>query len=127
MLGVLSLADKGSAYAIPLFYGYDGDSLFFHSHIGHKDEFIEATEEACLVVMSYESEDAWESVQAFGPVEKLSVLDDIKDAEAALLDVPLPPEFGTFPAGKPRRSESGTYYWRLLPETVHGVRSEKGP
>lgn len=122
-LGVLALAHDDASYAIPLYYAYDGEAVYFHCHPGVKDEWIEADKRACLVVIHVESENVWESVQVFGPVEKLSLSSDIQKAKNALYHVPFPPAEGHGPSGKPVRTDQDLYYIRLSPDEVHGKGS----
>ncbi len=122
-LGVLALAHDDESYAIPLFYGYDGEAVYFHCHPGVKDEWIESDKRACLVVIHMESENIWESVQVFGPVQKLSLSSDIDKAKSALYNVPFPPAEGHTPSGKPMRSDQEVYYLRLQPEELTGKGS----
>ena len=52
-IGVLALADTGNAYAVPVAYDYDGESLVVRlaDHEGStKMEFLEATDTATFVV-----------------------------------------------------------------------------
>lgn len=122
-LGVLALAHDDASYAIPLYYGYDGDAVYCHCHPGVKDEWIEADKRACLVVLHVESENVWESVQVFGPVERLSLSSDIEKAKNALYQVPFPPMEGETASGRPLRSDQDLYYIRLTPEEIHGKGS----
>lgn len=122
-LGVLAYAEGGLSYAVPLYFGFDGDDVYFHCHPGLKDEFMSRTEEACLVVLHVESENVWESVQVFGPVEKLTLSDDLQTAKSALYSVPFPPAAGSFPGGTPRRMQEGVYYARLRPARIAGKYS----
>lgn len=121
----IGFAQDGRAYVLPMFFAYDGEHCYFHSHPGLKDDFMEATQQACLVVIHYDSEDEWWSLQAFGPVERLSLSDDIDAAKAALIGVPLPPEPGSYPGGKPKRSEQQVFYWRLTPTHLDGRLSHR--
>lgn len=122
-LGVLALAHDDGAYAIPLFFGYDGDALWFHCHPGVKDEWIESTKEACLVVTHIETQDIWESVQVFGAVEKASLSTDIEAAKSALYRMPFPPAEGNLPSGAPTRSDQAVYYLKLTPSHIEGKAS----
>lgn len=122
-LGVLSLADGGRAYAIPLFYGFDGEAVWFHAHPGRKDAYEDATEEACFTVFHKESENVWESVHAFGPVKRCSLNTDIEAAKSALFNVPPPPAPGNYPHGLPKRDDHGIYYLKLTPDRIEGVQS----
>ena len=74
--GILSLADGGDAYAVPISFGYEpGRAVFaywqFRSE-SRKVAFSEATERACLAVYDIESQSDWRSVLAFGPMTELS-------------------------------------------------------
>lgn len=131
-VGVLSLARSGDAYAIPLFYVFDGASLYFHSKPGEKDAFLAGTHEGCLVVMELEGDDDWTSVQVTGRVERLTRNEDAERAFAVLAETPLPPEFGVAASGNPKRGSAGMSLWRLTPRKVTGRQSKslvrlKGP
>lgn len=81
--GVLSLAEGGEAYAIPVAYHWDGEAFIFR--LGdHPDSekmaFIEATDRATFLVYHYEpSGESW-SVLATGRLERLP------EEEAELLE-----------------------------------------
>ena len=122
-LGVLALSHDNDSYAIPLYYGYDGDALYFHCHPGVKDEWIETDRRACLVVIHVESENIWESVQVFGAVEKLSLSSDIEKAKSALFTIPFPPAEGYTQSGNPVRTDQDVYYLRLRPDEMTGKGS----
>ncbi len=122
-LGVLSLADGGKAYAVPLFYGFDDETVWFQCHPGLKDQYEDSTETACLTVIHMESENVWESVHVFGPVERCTLNTDIEAAQAALFRIPFPPAKGNYPHGLPKRDDRGIYYLKLRPEAVEGVKS----
>ena len=123
-VGVMALAKEGRAYAVPLFFAYDGERLFFMSHPGEKDAFIEACEEACFVVVQVEGEDEWISVQATGPVEKVTLSDDAMHALDLMAKNPFPPEFGTTPQGWPKHSAERMYIWALTPRKLFGRQSK---
>ena len=122
-LGTLALAEDSKAYAIPLFFSFDGDMVWFQTHPGLKDEYLEATRDACLVVSHMGSENLWESVHVFGKVEKVTLTDDLEAARAALMDVPLPPASGNYPKGKPVRTDRNMYYLKLKPTHIEGKKS----
>ncbi len=122
-LGVLALNADKLSYAIPLFFGTQDDAVYFHCHPGLKDMWIDSTEEACLVVLHVESEDIWESVQVFGPLDRLSLNTDIQAAKNALYKVPFPPAEGNLPKGRPLRTEKDVYYLRLRIARIEGKGS----
>lgn len=125
-LGVLALAKNGDSYAIPLYFGYDGD-LYSHCHPGKKDEYISTTSEATFLVTHVATENIWESVQVFGALQVLTLSDDIERAKSALFQLPFPPAEGNFPRGLPVRSEQQVYYLRLRPTRIVGVQSSFQP
>ena len=122
-VGVMSLAKDNLAYAVPLFYAFDGKTLYFMSHPGEKDLFIEACEQACFVVVEYKGDDDWKSVQATGPVEKVTLSDDAMHALDVMAKNPFPPEFGSTPKGVPKRSAEKMYLWMMEPEKISGRSS----
>ncbi len=73
-VGVLSLADDGDAYAVPVGYHYDGERLLVR--LGERDDstkmdYLETTGTATLVVYEKESEeDSW-SLLARGKLVEL--------------------------------------------------------
>lgn len=121
-IGVMALAEADNAYAIPLFYAYDGDRLFFHSHPGEKDHYIASSKQACFVVVEAHGDDDWTSVQATGKVEKITLSDDAMQALDVMAKNPFPPEFGST-QGKPNRSSSKMYLWMMRPTKVTGRKS----
>lgn len=83
--GVLSLADGGDAYAVPLAYHYDGgDTILFRLGSDADSEklaFLEATDRACFVVYDYTSPtDSW-SVLATGRLRLVPEADRPEAAE----------------------------------------------
>lgn len=117
------LGQGRDAYAIPLYYAYDGEALYFHSHIGAKDAFLQETHEASFVVVEVEGTDDWTSVQVTGPVEKVSRSGDAQKAFEALAENPLPPEFGVDVKGNPKRGSKDSYLWMMRPRKVTGRTS----
>lgn len=123
-VGVMALAKAGDAYAVPLFFAFDGHALYFNSHPGEKDAFLQDTHEGCFVVVEVHGDDDWTSVQAVGPVEKISQAADADKAFKAISETPFPPEFGVDWKGKPRRSSERTYLWMMRPRKITGRTSQ---
>jgi hypothetical protein len=72
--GVLSLADDGTAYGVPVHHYYDGESLYFR--LGDDDHskklsFVETTTEASFVLFGVEEPESW-SVLVTGALRELS-------------------------------------------------------
>lgn len=125
-VGVMSLARAGDAYGLPLFYGYDGQALYFHSRPGEKDEFLQATGNGCFVVLEVHSDDDWTSVEARGPVQKVDTNADADRAFKAISENPFPVEFGIDVHGGPLRSGKGAYLWMMRPKSITGRKSKSG-
>lgn len=122
--GVLGLADGGRAYALPLFYGYDGRDIYFQTHHGLKEDYVAATTEACFTIVRVMTLDKWASVQVFGKLEEVPVTED---AMHALMSVPLPPIAGKSELGEPARSDADLVVCRLKPARMSGRYSESAP
>lgn len=72
--GVLSLADAGVAYGIPISYGYDTETerLYFvflrPGEKSQKERFSEATERASFLTFDVPSREEWRTVIATGTI-----------------------------------------------------------
>lgn len=117
--GLLSLADGGKAYGVPLFYGYDGRDIYIHTHGGLKTHYIRTTSEACFSIVRVMGLDDWSSVHVFGRLEKLGDSPERISANHALMSVPLPPAYGESLHGEPSRTLSDATYV-LRPTRVFG-------
>lgn len=126
-MGHLCLARGGEAYGIPLFYAFDGTTFYFQSHHGIKDDFMEATLEACFVVTRAESPDVWDSVQAFGAVERVVRGTARFEAMDQLMKIPFPPAEGFTRGGFPRRTGDDLQVWALRPTRWSGRKSRPMP
>lgn len=125
--GQLGLARGGRAYVLPILYGFDGTSFYFHTHPGLKDAYIDMTSEACLTIVRVASEDSWTSVMAFGRLERVVGDTGRLVAYDALMNVPLPPDRGLSPFDEPLRSSAGVEIWRLAVARMSGRKSELPP
>lgn len=125
--GHLALAREGRAYCIPLYFGFDGQAFYFHSQPGMKDDFIEATREACFAVESVQTDDDWQSVLAFGPVEECLDDRDRLRAMEVLLSVPMPPAWGVTELEEPKRADRPRRFYKLVPRRLSGRKSTPAP
>jgi nitroimidazol reductase NimA-like FMN-containing flavoprotein (pyridoxamine 5'-phosphate oxidase superfamily) len=88
--GVLSLADDGEAYGIPISYGYDeeaGRIYFVFLRPGErskKETFAERTERASLLVQAVDSPQEWQSVVASGAIHRTD--DDERERAVEAID-----------------------------------------
>ena len=88
--GVLSLADGGTAYGVPVSFGYDGESKLYLYLIQFGDDsrkldFADATETACVVTFDVESRFRWRSVIVTGSLHPLPE-DDVELMEEVMND-----------------------------------------
>lgn len=74
-VGVLSLAKDSVAYAIPIAYYYDGESVFLRLAFegdSTKRDYLEATSEACLCVYETRPDEENWSILIRGPLHQLT-------------------------------------------------------
>jgi hypothetical protein len=121
--GVLSLADGGEAYGIPISYGYDtdGDRLYFvflrPGETSRKERFGEATARASFLAFDVASRDSWRTVVVAG---RLRAVDDdewpaVRDSLEANAWFP-----SLFSETEPMQDLLG---WALDVESVTGMHS----
>lgn len=68
-LCTLSLVDGDVPYAVPLFYGFDGTTLYLGLAEGRKTRVLDANPAVCLTVTEIAAGDRWASVQVAGRAE----------------------------------------------------------
>ena len=88
--GVLSLADGGSAYGVPVSFGYDGESKLYLYLIQFGDgsrklDYVEETDTACVVTFDVESRFRWRSAIVSGPLQPLPE-DEVETMEEVMND-----------------------------------------
>ena len=92
--GTLALARDGEAYAIPMSYGYDGDRRFFFQFGsldgGTKEEFLETTSRARLVVTEMDGVHEWRSVVAAGTLVPVPDVESTEAFERLATDASIP-------------------------------------
>ena len=120
-IGVLSLADGGEAYGVPMSVGYDGERLyFFLVRFGEESlklDFADATTKASFTTYQFDDEHHWRSVVVGGPIERVPE-DRLEAAKDALFDNA---RFASlFPYGEPM-TERPRYQL-----TVEEVTGQKG-
>jgi hypothetical protein len=98
-VGVLSMADDGVPYGLPLSFGYDGgDRLYFlfagHSDAGRKVSYAERTELASFLAYDMASAERWRSAIVAGPVERIRP-DEWERAREAMADNAFRPQLLT--------------------------------
>lgn len=118
--GVLSLADEGRAYGVPVHHHYDGGSLYFR--LGDDDHsrklaFAETTEEASFVLFGVEEPESW-SVLVTGAFGRLP-----EEERAAFDEAEINERFGPVRVFDEAIDEVELALYELTIETVTGRRT----
>lgn len=82
-LCTLSMLDDTAPYAVPLFYGFDGNALYLGLAEGRKTGALDRNPRVCITVVETGSGDTWTSVQVTGDAEFLR--DEARDAGVQVL------------------------------------------
>ena len=80
-LCVVSVVDDGEPYAVPVFYGFDGRTLYLGVAEGRKTRALDANSRVYIVVTEVGPGDAWRSVAIAG---RARTLDDAAERQAAI-------------------------------------------
>ncbi|KYH26532.1 pyridoxamine 5'-phosphate oxidase [Halalkalicoccus paucihalophilus] len=122
-IGVLSLANNGEAYGVPVSFGYDGEErlYFVFLQVGEesrKEAFAAATERASFTVSDVESKHAWRSVIAHGRIREVDD-DEWETVRNSIDDNAWYPSL--FSEAEPMRDIQG---WVLEIEETSGQKNE---
>ena len=79
-LCVVSVVDSDAPYAVPVFYGFDGETIYLGVVAGRKTRALEANARVCVVVTEVAPDDTWCSVIVEGTAR---VLTDPAERESA--------------------------------------------
>lgn len=74
-LCTLSLVDNADPYAVPLFYGFDGTTLYLGLAEGRKTRILDVNPRVCLTVVETGPADSWACVQVMGTAQMLDAGD----------------------------------------------------
>jgi nitroimidazol reductase NimA-like FMN-containing flavoprotein (pyridoxamine 5'-phosphate oxidase superfamily) len=80
-LCVVSVVDDGEPYAVPVFYGFDGHTLYLGVAEGRKTRALDANSRVYIVVTEVGPGDAWRSVAIAG---RARTLVDAVERQAAI-------------------------------------------
>lgn len=69
---VVSMADGDIPYAVPVYYGFDGSSIFLGIAEGHKTEVLDRNPRVHVIITEAGEEDSWRSVAIAGIATVLS-------------------------------------------------------
>jgi hypothetical protein len=65
-MGVISMLDAGGPYAVPVYYGFDGDSLYLGVSEGRKTRALDADPRVFITIVEPGEGDRWRSVAIAG-------------------------------------------------------------
>ena len=65
-LCVMAVVDGPDPYAVPLYFGFDGEAMYVGVAEGRKTRALDANPRVCIVVMEEGPGDAWRSVAVAG-------------------------------------------------------------
>lgn len=74
-LCTLSVVDVAEPYAVPLFYGFDGTTVYLGLAEGRKTRILDSNPRICLTVVETGPGDSWACVQVTGTAEFLETGD----------------------------------------------------
>lgn len=89
-VGVLSMADEGVPYGVPLSFGYDREDTLYFVFLGattelRKETYAERADVASFTTFDISPDGAWRSVIVAGPLNRIEI-DEWDAARAALAD-----------------------------------------
>jgi len=79
-LCVVSVVDDGEPYAVPVFYGFDGRSVYLGVAEGRKTRALDAGSRVYIVVTEVGPGDAWRSVAIVGRARTLTEATERQEA-----------------------------------------------
>jgi nitroimidazol reductase NimA-like FMN-containing flavoprotein (pyridoxamine 5'-phosphate oxidase superfamily) len=85
-LGILAAVDGDEPYAIPMFYGWDGESLWLGISEGRKTRILDRNPRASITVTEVLEDESWRSVIVTGRVEWVTEAEDRKRGVQALME-----------------------------------------
>ena len=98
---VVSMIDDGVPYAVPVYYGYDGASLYLGVAEGRKTHALDANPRVHIIVTETGEGDRWRSVAIAGRATVLDAPDEREEGIAVLIAHNRRPDRGAAPP--PRR------------------------
>ncbi len=90
IVGRIGCHADGITYVVPISYGYDGESIYAHTHDGMKITMMRKNPEVCFQVDEMPEMANWNSVIAWGEFEEITDPQDRTDALKLLLERNLP-------------------------------------
>lgn len=131
-LCTMSVVDADEPYAVPLFYGFDGATLYLGLAEGRKTRVLDANPRLCITVTELGSGDGWASVQVTGRAEWLDagareagvkiLTEHNRRVRSAAVDGAEAPSEPAGASGQPRRHGGGRILRVSSPEFTGRAR-----
>jgi uncharacterized protein len=128
-LCVLAMTDGDAPYAIPLFYGFDGESVWLGIAEGRKTHLLDRNPRLCLSVNEVGPGDAWRSVLVTGRATWIADPDQRAKGIQVLMqhnrrqDRPVTPQT----EGAPKRRHSAGRIMRVTDTVITGRAKRQSP
>ena len=107
-LCIVSVVDGNTPYAVPVFYGYDGVTLYLGTSEGRKTRALDANPHVYIVVTEVGPGDAWRSVAIAGQAQTLTSDSDRQQAiDVLIAHSRRVRRAADLPASPPRRPSGG--------------------
>ncbi len=116
-LCILSTVDGNEPYAVPLFYGFDGETIYLGVAEGRKTRVLDSNSRVCLTVPDVGAGDSWRSVMIAGRAELVTDSVERERAVQVMIDHNRRPErqnSGTEEPGATSRTKSRHGGGRIL-------------
>lgn len=121
---VLSTTDGNQPYAVPIFYGFDGESVYLGIAEGRKTEVLDRNPLLCITVAETGPGDDWRSVVVMGRAEWITEPEQRARAIKVMMDHNRRPEReaarSTTPAQTSTRRHQRGRMLRIADATITG-------
>lgn len=124
--GRLACARDDQPYVVPIYFAYDGDSVFGLTTQGQKIEWMRSNPRVCLEVDERSSHDRWVSILVLGNYEELAETPDCEGARTHALELLQRREGWWQPASvsRPGREQRAPIFYRIRVTQMTGLRAE---
>ena len=119
-LCVVSVVDGDAPYAVPVFYGYDGVTLYLGTSEGRKTRALDANAQVYVVVTEVGPGDSWRSVAVAGHARTLTSDTDRQQAIEVLIAHNQRLRSAAGAPSSPPRPRSGGRVLRIDDPTITG-------
>ncbi len=116
---VMSIVDGDEPYAVPVYYGFDGESIYLGVGEGRKTRALDRNSRVHIIIAEPGTGDSWRSVAIAGRASTLTDEAERARGIAALIAHNRRPERGTSPS-TPTRHRSGGRIIRIDNAAITG-------